>query len=384
MQISIGLVGLGRFGSQFAGLFKAHPNVNRIALCDRETDLMRKFAEDPAFKDKFDSADAYESLDAICNADLDAIVLFTQPWLHAPQAVKVMESGKDVFSAAPVIELPNGDEILDWCETLVETSRRTGKRYMLGETTYFRPQAVYCRRKASEGAFGKFVYSEGEYFHDMSAGLRLARQRWLSGKAGDEYREVLKASGSEEYAPIPMHYPTHSISGPMCVMNAHAAKVSAWGFRDPENDVQFNRGFGNETALFHMSNGATMRICEYRQVGHRSSEKFSLIGTSGCFEDDNWITAEGSTSLTEAEMRGPLPAEVTAAFEAMRGPEFYGGHGGSHAYLVNEFVEAVAGNRLPAVNVWDACRYTAAGVMAHKSALRDGETLEVPDWGDAP
>jgi hypothetical protein len=26
----------------------------------------------------------------------------------------------------------------------------------------------------------------------------------------------------------------------------------------------------------------------------------------------------------------------------------------------------------------------AAGVMAHKSALRGGEMLDVPDWGDAP
>ncbi len=62
----------------------------------------------------------------------------------------------------------------------------------------------------------------------------------------------------------------------------------------------------------------------------------------------------------------------------------YGGHGGSHAYLVNEFVDAVAHDRLPAINAWEAVRYTAAGVMADKSAMRDGEVLAVPDWGDAP
>jgi len=41
-------------------------------------------------------------------------------------------------------------------------------------------------------------------------------------------------------------------------------------------------------------------------------------------------------------------------------------------------------NKQPAINAWEAVRYMAAGVMAHKSALRDGEVLEVPDWGDAP
>jgi hypothetical protein len=47
-------------------------------------------------------------------------------------------------------------------------------------------------------------------------------------------------------------------------------------------------------------------------------------------------------------------------------------------------VSAVAANRQPAINIWEAARYMAMGVMAHKSARKNGETLDVPDWGDAP
>jgi hypothetical protein len=36
MGISLGLVGLGSFGSSFARLFKNHPLVDRIGLCDLE------------------------------------------------------------------------------------------------------------------------------------------------------------------------------------------------------------------------------------------------------------------------------------------------------------------------------------------------------------
>ena len=61
-----------------------------------------------------------------------------------------------------------------------------------------------------------------------------------------------------------------------------------------------------------------------------------------------------------------------------------GGHGGSHAYLVHEFVDAVNRQRLPRVNVWEAVRYCAPGFVAHQSALRDGEVLPIPDWGGAP
>ena len=94
MGISIGLVGLGSFGSAFAQLFKAHPLVDRVAFCDCEPERVRKFAEDPFFADKFNPRDAYGSLDEICASDLDALVVITQPWLHAPQCIQAMESGK--------------------------------------------------------------------------------------------------------------------------------------------------------------------------------------------------------------------------------------------------------------------------------------------------
>ena len=60
------------------------------------------------------------------------------------------------------------------------------------------------------------------------------------------------------------------------------------------------------------------------------------------------------------------------------------GHGGSHPYLVHEFVSSVAEHRQSIINPWIAARFMTMGVMAHKSALRDGETLNVPDWGLPP
>jgi hypothetical protein len=34
--------------------------------------------------------------------------------------------------------------------------------------------------------------------------------------------------------------------------------------------------------------------------------------------------------------------------------------------------------------VWDAARYAVPGILAHESAVRGGELLEVPDFGDPP
>jgi len=386
--ISIGLVGLGSFGSAFADLFKRHPLVDRIGLCDREPERVDRFAGREDWKDKFNPRDTYESLEEICNSDLDALVIITQPWLHAPQCIKAMESGKHVYSAVPIICVPDGNEILDWCDKLVHTVERTGMQYMLGETTYYRPEAMFCRRRAAAGDFGDFVYAEGEYYHGFDSpacDLRQVDRARRSSKAGREWETIEKTYHQRGLFGGPMHYPTHSTSGPISVMKTRAVKVCCWGYEPRTGDPYFPKGegvFSNETALFQMSNGTTMRICEHRETS-LNRETFRIYGTKGSYEGKSWITHTGQVDLTDEEMRDPLPEEVARSWQDTEtGSVAYGGHGGSHAYLVHEFVDAIARDRIPAINAWQAVRYMAAGVMAHESALRDGEIMEIPDWGD--
>jgi predicted dehydrogenase len=394
MGISIGLVGLGAFGSEFAPLWKSHPLVDRIALCDREPERIARFARMPSFQDKFNASDAYASLDEICKTDLDAIVLITQPWLHAAQAIQVMESGKHVYSAVPVVWMPDAEEVLEWCDKVVRVCVRTGMHYMLGETTYYRPQAMYCRRQAAVGAFGDFVYAEGEYFHPHDwkpADLRKVKRNRLDSSSGREWAEIQERYDARGIRATPMTYPTHSTSGPISVMKTHAVKVSAFGWKTRSSDPYFDdHEFTNVTALFRMANGAAMRICEHRELAYQEDatflmETFRVFGTQGTFRENRWADKERWRAVSVDEMRDHLPPEVTEAFLRERGTEWiYGGHGGSHAYLVHEFVDAVAHGRRPAINAWEAVRYMAAGCAAESSARRDGELVDVPDWGDAP
>ena len=56
------------------------------------------------------------------------------------------------------------------------------------------------------------------------------------------------------------------------------------------------------------------------------------------------------------------------------------GHEGSHAFLTHEFIDALVKNRRPAVDVYAAVACTAPGIVAHQSALRDGERLKIPSF----
>lgn len=362
MSISVGIVGVGMFGRAFISSYRDHPDVHRLALCDLKADRLAEQAE------KFGITEIYSSLDDICKTDIDALVIITQPWLHARQAVQAMEAGKHVYTAVPAAMS------LDECDMLVETVRKTGMIYMNGETSYFRPDNVFCRKKAAEGAFGEFVYCEAQYFHDISHGLyNVAKNRW-----GDKW-DRSKTGG------IPMHYPTHSTCFPISAMGAHMTKVSAQGFVYPNDDwfredTIWKNTMSNEVGLFKMSNGAMARIAEFRRVGYPGCERVSgLYGTEGSFEQNMagavWATKTDTQKPEMGKHHEPLPEPLASNL---------GGHGGSHAYLVHEFVDSVNRERLPRINVWEAVRYCAPGLVAHQSALKGGELLDIPDWGDPP
>jgi hypothetical protein len=65
----------------------------------------------------------------------------------------------------------------------------------------------------------------------------------------------------------------------------------------------------------------------------------------------------------------PLPPGVQA-----------GGHGGSHGYLGHEFVMSIFENRQPLVDIVWALNMTVSGIAAHRSALKDGELMKIPQY----
>jgi len=181
-------------------------------------------------------------------------------------------------------------------------------------------------------------------------------------------------------------------------------KVCALGTPNTNGDSFFaGDDFSNVTAFYQLANGASLRICELREIGAGSidrleSETFRIFGKSGSFSANRWEengrTVEGTAKplirkdLTAAEMRDPLPPEVAAAFKHAMNPnaaphdDFQpSGHGGSHPYLVHEFVTSVAENREPAIHAKMAAHFMAMGAAAHWSAQRDGELVKVPNIG---
>jgi predicted dehydrogenase len=397
MGLKIGVCGAGSFASSFIPLFKAHPLVDEVCLAETFPERRAQQAK------RFGITRTFVSLEELCTSDVDAIAIFTQRWRHGPQAVTALRAGKHVYSAVPAgVTLA---EIAD----LVETVKSTGLTYMLGETSYYYPCTLYCRDRFARGDFGRFVYGEAEYLHDMSHGFYEAYQH----SGGEEWKRHASFP--------PMLYPTHSVSMILSVIGARMTRVSCLGFVDDHPDGVFRaevslwqNTFSNEAALFRTSDGGMCRINEFRRVGLSggTSVRMSLYGTEGSYEEQTnarvWntkIPAEmtdlsellqaKAIQIGEEERRGiheALLADfykgVSAVHPIARLPkEFLGlsnGHEGSHQFLVCDFVEACVQRTLPPNHVWAAARYCVPGIIAHESAKRGGETLEIPDFGDPP
>ncbi len=398
MPFTLGVVGAGQFAGQFAKLFTLHPDVGSVYVTDLLADRSSALVE------RLGLAGTFESFDTmIASPEVDAVAIFTQRWTHGPLVVRALEAGKHVYSAVPMAI--STEEIAD----IIDAVRRTGLTYMMGETSYYNPATVLARTKLDENAFGRVFYAEGDYVHDMDLGFYDA-YRYSGG-------EGWKATASYP----PLLYPTHAIGGVLGALPTHAVSVSAIGVRDDRGDGVFDRAvsmfgndFSNASALFELADGGVMRTNEMRRVGypsHIKESRFRFFGTEGSLEQlatvTLWQDKHGVTDITDLiRARESLPlddpslADVSPALrdafvsghaaihDLTRLPaEFLGapnGHEGSHHYLVDDFVRAVSSAQLPPINAWTAARFTLPGIIGHESAMKEGERLRIPDFGDAP
>lgn len=135
-------------------------------------------------------------------------------------------------------------------------------------------------------------------------------------------------------------------------------------FLKPENN-RYKNPFGTETALFRTSEGGSARMAVSWDTPGYDGEMGRVRGQKGSY----YKTFVSRDFRPGNIKRPPLPPNVEA-----------GGHGGSHGYLMNEFVAAILEDRQPLVNIAWALNMTVAGIVAHQSALKGGELLKIPAY----
>ena len=132
----------------------------------------------------------------------------------------------------------------------------------------------------------------------------------------------------------------------------------------PANN-RYKNAFGSEVAMFRTSEGGMSRMAVSWDSPGSGGEMGRVRGQKGSY----YGKYEGLEKTLPDLKRPPLPPGVAG-----------GGHGGSHGYLMNDFVTAILQDRKPLVDIAQALNMTVAGIVAHQSAVKEGELLKIPRY----
>jgi len=372
--ITVAVVGLG-FGQDFVPIYLSHPEVERVVLVEPDQARRRDVAG------RYGLGDAYDDIGrALADDSVDAVHILTPVFTHADLAVAALSAGKHVACAVPMATT------LDDLDRIITAQRGSARQYMMMETAVFSREYRFIHRLHRAGDFGALTLYRGVHIQNLD-GFPTYWQGFP-----------------------PMHYLTHALSPLLALLDTPVATVTARGAGTLTRDRGaggFDNPYPTEVGLFSLRDSdvlADITIAFFR-TARSYIEGFALYGDRLGVE---W-PADNEGPLTLHEMAGPPPGgrgnQVTVRqvepvddLEPLPEPlhpfvrpstvrlpgmpaavRVGGGHGGSHPFLVNEFVRSVVDGRPSLIDARTAARWTAPGICAHQSALVGAE-VSVPGY----
>jgi predicted dehydrogenase len=359
--VRLALVGLN-FGAHWVSVYQEHPNVEYVALCDTNQDLLDRVAE------KHHIERRYTRLESILKSDdYDAVHLLTPIPLHAEQTISVLSAQKHCACAIPMAVS------LDDVRRIVTAQQQSGKNYMLMETEVYSPTFLLAQRLYDDGDFGDLQFLRGVHYQNMEG--------W------PEYWMGLP----------PMYYCYHGLGPILYLADKRVANALCLGSGVLPEAMQLNYGnpFPVESALFQLQDSnvvCEVTCCLFQMARDFLVDRFYIYGDRLGFESAQLKgqkpvlyqaehgplkPGQRGRAVTQREVEVPdISAYVTDEFaEYARKAPFKRG-----VLIAHEFIRSIVEQRPPSIDVFKSANWTAAGLCAHDSALREGEKIEIPTF----
>lgn len=374
--LTVAVVGLG-FGRDFVPIYRSHPAVADVILV--EPDAARR----AAVAHEFGLAPGYADLsDALTDPAIDAVHILAPVFLHADMVVAALDAGKHVACAVPMATT------LEDLDRIIAATERSGRNYMMMETTVFGREYIAVDELLRAGAFGDLTLYRGFHIQNLE-GFPLYWQGFP-----------------------PMHYVTHALSPILSLLGTTVASVSARGAGRlaPANaGGGFDNPFPTEVGQFTLRDSDVLAdvTMSFFQTARSYVEGFSLYGERlgvewpidnvGPMTAYDMLPPASGERGNRVEVRSleprDAPERLPEALQAFVRPtdvllpgmpspaRVEAHHGGSHPFLVHEFVSSIVEGRPPLIDAYRSAAWTAPGICAHQSALASGAEVAVPAYG---
>jgi predicted dehydrogenase len=365
-QIGFGIAGVVGRGRDFISPLAANRHARVVALCDLQEQAVAQIAAEAGVGAVYTE---YERM--LDEGGVDAVIVATPMFLHAPQAIMALQ--RDIHVLSEVSACTS----LDQARQLVAACRASRGLYMMAEDfCYMRPNML-VRAMARAGLFGELYFAEGQYLHELKDHSEATpwRRQWHTGING-------------------CTYPTHSLGPVLQWLDEGVVAVLCTGsghhYRDPRGDLYENED--TTTMVCRTASGGLIQI-RVDMISNRphTMDYYSLQGTTGCYESARGLGDQPKVWLAnrckELEWR-PLE-DFAEEFlpEEWRHPSpelLQAGHGGGDYLEVQGFIRAIVDGTPPPIGIHEAMDMTLPGLVSQESIVQGGTWLPVPDAREWP
>jgi len=152
-KLGAAIVGL-RMGHGHAEGYRGNPNTEIVALCDADTEQLKKVAEEFGV-----SVAVTDYRELLGRDDIDIVSVATPDYFHAEQSIAFLGAGKHVLCEKPMTL------DLDEAKAIIDAADRSEAKFMIGQVSRFAPGFRKTRELIDAGEIGELFYVESEYAH---------------------------------------------------------------------------------------------------------------------------------------------------------------------------------------------------------------------------
>ncbi|MFV0361823.1 MAG: Gfo/Idh/MocA family protein [Suipraeoptans sp.] len=370
-KINICIIGTGPFARPFIRCYQRHPYVGDVSICSRN----KKRLDERADMLNIPTSLRFTSYEHVLkDPNIDAVHILTPTFEHAKQELLALKAGKHVATAVSM------GETLEELQSIVNEKRKSGKTFMLMETSAYSRDILKAKKMIKNGELGRIQFISGS--HMQNTHLINLEERW------NGYPPMLYGS----HACIPLYALTGKLAESVICLGSGdigSELTQYYGCKDAyqtclvtlrDSDI---KGEIHRT-MFHALRQMREHFDVYGSL--KSYEWEQLLGEGAAIFTDNASAhreqAEDMTNLLPDSLvyKGALSPASSWHFADVDTLEYALrlGHNGSYPHLIHEFISAIFEERDSYLDAEVAANITAIGICAVESAKQDGEKIKIP------
>ncbi|MBD3253518.1 MAG: hypothetical protein GF383_00415 [Candidatus Lokiarchaeota archaeon] len=154
-RVKLGIIGMGKvfalgYKKWFAKYLK-RDNFQLVAIAEKNAKLLKKYSE------KYDCKGYEDGFDLLDNADINAILINTPTWTHAPLTIQAAKKGVHILCEKPLTE----NSTSSW--DVVEMCKKYNVYLQVGLVKRFIPAFQKIKAIINEGVIGKIFEVEVDW-----------------------------------------------------------------------------------------------------------------------------------------------------------------------------------------------------------------------------